>query len=40
MNIITYALFVYGITIIFSMLVVGVIVLVNKVTSGEARGDE
>ena len=40
MNAVTYTLMSYGLTIIVSLLVVGLIVLINKVVSGKEKGEE
>lgn len=43
MGIVSYALMTYGLTVVISLLVVGIIVVVNKAVSAageEERGDE
>ena len=40
MNALTYTLMTYGLTIVVSLLVVGLIVLINKLVSGKEKEDE
>lgn len=40
MNAITYTLMSYGLTVVISLLVVGLIVLINKIVSGKEQEGE